>query len=373
MRILMTSYEFPPVGGGGGQVAHGLARGLAAMGDEVDLVTMHFPGLARVEHQPGLTVHRVPSLRRDLHSCTVPQAASYLLAAAPVIGKLLLQRRYDLVHSHFILPDGPLGLFAAFAARRPLVITAHGTDVPEHNPDRVRSLHAVLRPVWQRLTSRAACIVCPGELLRTNVTRANPRARTVVIPNGLDPRRFDPGRPRSKRLLVVTRMVRSKGVQYLLQALQGFSRDYEVVLVGDGAYLPDLKRLAAELRVSARFTGWLPNDSVEIKELYETSSMFVLPSDADNCPLALLEAMAAGLAIVTTRDTGCADVVGETARLVPRCDPKAIRAALDDLSDRPELAAALGAAARARVERCFGWPAVVERYREIYLSHARAV
>jgi glycosyltransferase involved in cell wall biosynthesis len=77
-----------------------------------------------------------------------------------------------------------------------------------------------------------------------------------------------------------------------------------------------------------------------------------------------------GCAIITTHGTGCAEVVGDAALLVPPRDPSAIRAALDRLADSREIMDTLGAAARARLERSFRWKHVVDMYREIYRSHA---
>jgi glycosyltransferase involved in cell wall biosynthesis len=276
------------------------------------------------------------------------------------------------MHSHFILPDGLLGFYAGWTTGLPFIITAHGTDVPCHNPRRVRFLHKCLSPIWQMLTSKAAQIVCPSEILRSRVENANPHARTIIIRNGFDPGRFSSGKKRANRILVVTRLVESKGIQYLLQALPGFGSDYEVVLAGDGPYRSHLEKLANSLKIHVRFAGWLDNQSEELKELYESSCIFVFPSEAENCPLVLLEAMSAGLAIITTRDTGCAEVVGAAAILVPPRDSSSIRDALNELVRHPELVAALGAAARHRVERFFDWSLVVQQYREIYRSHGHS-
>jgi len=277
------------------------------------------------------------------------------------------------MHSHFILPDGLLGLWAQLAVGLPFIITAHGTDVPHHNPHRVRWLHFCLRPLWRQLTVRASVVVCPSGYLKTRVLNANRRARTMVVPNGFDPSRFRAAKPKTKRILVVTRMVEFKGVQFLLQALHGLHIDYEVILVGDGPYSETLKKYANELDVPVRFTGWLDNNSAELKRLYESSSIFVFPSEIENCPLVLLEAMAAGLAIITTQGTGCGELVGNTAMLVPPRDPQAIRTALIELINRPELTEALGNAARSRLEGTFSWGAIADRYREIYGNHARYV
>ena len=339
----------------------------------MDLVTMGFAGLPSQERHGLLSIQRVLCFRKDLRSCRVWEAASYLVGAMPVISKLCRCNRYHIVHSHFILPDGPLGLWAQLTDELPFIITAHGTDVPYHNPHRVRWLHFCLRPLWRYLTLKASLVICPSRYLNSRVLNINRSVKTTIIPNGFDPRRFNPAGSKTKRILVVARLVEFKGVQFLLQALKGLQIEYEVVLVGDGPYSHELKKHVCELGIPVRFTGWIDNDSNELKHLYETSKIFVFPSETENCPLVLLEAMAAGLAIITTRDTGCAELVGKDALLVAPRDPRAIRSALIELINNPELIEALGTAARARLERIYSWGAISNRYREIYKQYARFV
>jgi len=362
----MLCYEFPPIGGGGAQVVRGLAGELVAAGHDVDLVTMGFRGLPREEEIEGIRVHRVPCLRRKEFVCTAPEAATYAASAFPAVLRLAAEARPDIVHAHFIFPDG----FLAWATRRrtglPYVITAHGSDVPGYNPHRLKAAHRLLAPLWSSVTGGARRIVCPSESLRSLVARRGRGDRTVVVPNGIDPGRFDPNRKKNERVLVATRMLERKGVQHLLVALARFPRPVGVDIVGDGPFLPELRRMARELGVDARFAGWLDGGSPELKELFETSGIFVFPSEAENFPNVLLEAMTAGMAIVTTAGTGCAEVVGDAAVLVPPKDPAAIREALPALLDNPALREILGTAARARVEKLFSRRAVAGRYAEIY-------
>jgi glycosyltransferase involved in cell wall biosynthesis len=366
VKILMLCYEFPPIGGGGAQVVRGLAGELVAAGHDVDLVTMGFRGLPREEETEGIRVHRVPCLRRKEFVCTAPEAATYAASAFPAVLRLAAEARPDIVHAHFIFPDG----FLAWSTRRrtglPYVITAHGSDVPGYNPHRLKAAHRLLAPLWSSVTGGARRIVCPSESLRSLVARRGRGDRTVVVPNGIDPGRFDPNRKKNERILVATRMLERKGVQHVLAALARFPRPVGVDIVGDGPFLPELRRMARELGVDARFAGWLDGGSPELKELFETSGIFVFPSEAENFPNVLLEAMTAGMAIVTTAGTGCAEVVGDAAVLVPPKDPAAIREALPALLDNPALREILGTAARARVEKLFSRRAVAGRYAEIY-------
>jgi hypothetical protein len=96
----------------------------------------------------------------------------------------------------------------------------------------------------------------------------------------------------------------------------------------------------------------------------------VLPSEAENFPIVLLEAMAAGLAIITTAGTGCAEVVGDAGLLVPVRDSRAIGRALKRLVEDGDLRQRLGVAARRRIEENFTWRAVARRYVEEYQRHA---
>jgi glycosyltransferase involved in cell wall biosynthesis len=370
MRILMTSYEFPPIGGGGAAVVAGLSRELAASGHEIDLVTMSFQGHPREDVVDGVHLYRVPCLRKAKHSCTTPEAFSYLAGAMPTIHRLIAKNQYDVAHAHFILPDGLLAWQAKRYSGLPYVITAHGTDVPGYNPHRLRATHQVVRPLWKAVVEGASRIICPSEILERLVLDQRPAPhKTAVIPNGLQVGPYKP-RPLSPRVLMVTRMLERKGVQYVLEAVAESPIGAEVNIIGDGPYLPELRRRAEALRSPVNFWGWVDNRSPELRNIYESSGIFVLPSEAENFPIVLLEAMAAGLAIITTEGTGCAEVVGDAGMLVPVRDPRAIAGALKRLVDDPQLRQSLGAAARRRIEDNFTWGAVARRYVEEYQRHA---
>jgi glycosyltransferase involved in cell wall biosynthesis len=161
-------------------------------------------------------------------------------------------------------------------------------------------------------------------------------------------------------------MLERKGVQYLVEAVRDLTLEHEIHVVGDGPYLRELKSRAAGCRPRIVFEGWLDNASERLSELYRTSEIFVLASDAENFPVSLLEAMSARLAIVTTRGTGCQEVVGDAAVLVPPRDPRALRDALLSLTTAPARSRQLGAAARERLTQTFGWKGIAQRHIALY-------
>lgn len=366
MRILMPTYEFPPLGGGAKHAIYGLATELARHEHVVDLVTMSYRELPRSERVEGVNVYRVPCIRLREHLCSPPEMVTYLCTALPFLRKLVRTNRYDINHTHFIFPDGFLSYCLWKTCGLPYVITSHGSDVPGYNPNRFRLLHRLLRPLWHRIVAEAQQVILPSASLRDLFIEYGPRDKAAVIPYGVTLDHFDPGVAKRKRILVVTRMFERKGVQYFLRALGEGDLGHEVHIVGDGPYLPRLREVAEEVGARVRFWGWLPSDAPQLKELYETSAILVFTSERENLPLVLFEGMAAGMAIITTEGTGCAEVVGEAAILVKPRDPHAIRQALELLVANPQMCRELGQRARQRLAANFAWPAIARRHNELY-------
>ena len=378
MRILTLSYEFPPIGGGGSGVVKGLALELIRMGHSVEVVTMGFRGLAREEIVDGIQVHRVDCGRKSESKCSAREALRYVLRSRKVVRELLRRRSYDLVHVHFIFPDGLVAwLEVAPLKKLRFIITAHGSDVPGYNPKPFfKWVHPVLGILWRRVTRSAAEIVSPSETLARLIEAERPGTPVRVIPNGADVDKFRP-REKKDQVLVATRLVKRKGVQYLLEALAGEGRiGWPVIVIGSGEYQSELRALNERLGRPAQLVGWIDNASDDFRRILEESAVYVLPSDFENFPVALLEAMGAGCAIVTTRGHGCEEVVGDSAEFVTpgstapdRCVSE-LRVALQRLSRDRAYCADLGARARQRLEQQFSWPAVARRYLEVYERHA---
>ena len=370
MRILLLNYEFPPLGGGASPQSYQLARALVAMGHQVDVVTARFRDLPRKESIEGINVTRVSCLRARPDICRTHEMVSFVLKAIPVVRRMLRDNAYDVIHSHFLFPTTVILYSLRRHIEAPIVVTAHGSDVPGYNPDRFKLAHKLLFPFWKRIARMPDVITTPSNYLKhLMIQQLNADPGNIVrIPNGIFPERFRTDRSRQKRILAVTRLFPRKGIQFLLRALQGLPLDWAVAIVGDGTNRDELEALAAVVNMPVRFYGWIDNQSQELRDLYETSSIFVFPSLVENFPTVLLEAMSAGLAVITTAETGCAEVIGEAGITVPPGDVQSLREAILYLTENPADMRQLGRTGRRRIEENFTWPSVAQEFTDMFRS-----
>ncbi len=327
---------------------------------------MRFKGLPAFERIGSINIYRVNCIRLNRNLCTYPEMILYIILAIPLILKLCRKNEYFINHTHFIFPDGILAALIKWIKRIPYILTAHGSDVPGYNPDRFILLHKLLLPLWKGIASNAEKLILPSKNLEDMVKGINPKLNTVVIPNGISLNKFSSKVIKKKQILIVTRMFERKGVQYFLEALKEIKHEYIINIVGDGPYLNTLKSLSNLNNLNVNFLGYLDNDSDQLKALYEESEIFVFTSESENFPVVLLEAMLSGMAIITTNDTGCAEVVGDSAILINSRNSKAIKDSLLKLMYNTNLIKELQLSARKRVEDKFSWESVAREHIEIY-------
>ena len=363
-----TAYD--PLGGMQNHTGQ-LTRALDERGVVQAVVTAYRPSAPRRERIGERTiVYRVGLPTRHVRQVWAPPAAALALRLA---------RGCDVVHAH--LGDDyavvPLGLAAAAAAGRPLVITVHSSVVHTFEVTGLRSFALKrLGSRLERLGERraAAVIALTDRTARLLAADGVPRDRVHVIPSGVRPSRFSgpaPERVRGarRRVLYLGRLHVQKSVETLVCAAAALPPDVEVVLAGDGPERTRLESLARRMGLQdrVRFLGFVPPD--EVPALLPTADVFVLPSRYEELGSVLLEAMACGLPIVATRTGGVPSVItdGVAGLLVPPGQPDPMAAALRQVLDDDRLADRLRAGARAASQR-YSWDALAARVHDVYLS-----
>jgi glycosyltransferase involved in cell wall biosynthesis len=334
--------------------------------DEGDYLTLH-----------GATPERVvsvPALGRDVEGRRDWSAFWSLV-------KLMRTFRPHVVHTH-TAKAGTLGRIAATLCRVPVVVhTYHGHVFDGYfSPWKTRLVVGVERV----LAHRASALVAVTERVRRDVlARGIGRPdRAVVVPLGLDldPLVAAPARrgelraelglaPAVPLVGIVARLVPVKAHETFLQAARAIAParpDVVFLVVGDGERRAELEGAvrAAGLGSRVRFLGW----RADLDRLYADLDVVVLTSKNEGSPVALIEAMAAGRPVVSTRAGGVEDVVadGVTGRVVPIGDAAAVARAIVDLLEEPAEAARLGAAARDAVVTRFASARLVDDVDRLY-------
>lgn len=301
----------------------------------------------RVEPVLVATDAALPRILRPLDRLPgVRTAVRHALLARTLVR---VARTCDVIHVFapaywaFLLSAG-IAVAAGRRVGRPVIVNYHSGEAPDHLAARPRSVRWVLR--------RAAMLVVPSEFLARVFAQHGYAAR--VIRNGVDPARFQ-WRARAapyRRLLCTRHFERHYDVGTALRAFARIRRerpDARLTLVGGGSEEGRLRRLRDELELgdTVTFAGRAP--PAEIQRHYDAHDVYLNSSVVDNQPLSILEAMSAGLVVVTTAAGGIVDLVddGRTGRLAPPGSADALaQAAMAVMDDE----AGFGALARAARE-----------------------
>ncbi len=243
---------------------------------------------------------------------------------------------------------------------------------------RPRDCRAVLPvPLTRRMEREfelADAILVPSQVARRSFERAGYADRTIVVNAGVDQNFFAPPRQAVTReifrVCYAGRVELLKGLPYLLEAWNRLGLAHaELVLIGEIA--PEMNPFIDKWGLpNVRFLGLLP--SAELAKWYRASHLFVFPSVNEGLARVLFEAMSSGLPTIATDQSGANDCVsqGIEGTIVPARDVEALADAILWHSRNPEASAAMGRAARAKIERQFTLPHYVERVMGVYRAAA---
>ena len=247
--------------------------------------------------------------------------------------------RADHAHAHFAFGAASIALLYGRIAGVPASFTAHARDLYGGVPSGVLG----------RKVAAAEWAAAPSEHGARRLRECAPRGSVVVQRNGVDRERVQAGRPESPpRIVAIGRLVEKKGFDVLARAAEQL--DAVVEIVGDG---PERARLEGG---PVRLSGALAHG--DALERLRGATAFALPcrelrsGDRDGLPVAIVEAMSAGVPVVTTPVGGIPELVrdGETGLLVPPDDADALARALGRLLEDAALRDRLAAAGRAATE-----------------------
>lgn len=319
-------------------------------------------------------------IRTRVYSVAVPSGAGlmrFALAMLVAFKQMLLfpfRRRPDVVHVHSaqwhsFYQSSWYVLIASFVWRRPVVLHVHGSSFDEFLEVDSVPIQLLQSAVFQASDVVVALSDGWADVLEEHI---DPR-KIVVIHNAVDVSKYDPSFSVSPvRISFVSNHIERKGIRELVDAVDQIAdeRPVDVTIAGKGS-LSHLVEDLADSRAEVEYAGFVSEERK--RELLNQSAVNVLPTYAEGVPIAILEAMAGGNAIISTDVGGIPSVVNEdNGVLVEPGDADELADALLTLLSDPDRIRSMAKESRRRVETSHSWKTVSDDLTDLYDSLAPA-
>jgi len=379
MHIAVIAADLLPDRLGGAEVhAVELIRRLAKQGHTFDVFVGDSTEIASTL-PVNVTVHpvrypKIPNL------CGI----SYIVVSPNHIKKVLRGKKVDLLWAKQVFPQGVVAALLAGYLKKPLYMTAQNPlDYEEElvlkGPIPFKHLWPkALRPLVSFALRKADVVACVSQYSKEQVKKLGAR-RTVIIPNGVDLKKFNFQRAKfqgKRKILIVSTssLIPRNGLDTLIEAvaLLPKSINWELVIAGDGPENANLKSQISNLKMEDRIklVGRVKNS--DIPDLLSTADLFVRLSRKEGFGVSFLEAMAAGVPIIATSVGGIPDFVldGKTGMLVAPDHPYEAAQSMKRVLEDPELRGRLTRNARTLVKNRYNWDTIADEVKEVFRTLA---
>jgi teichuronic acid biosynthesis glycosyltransferase TuaC len=308
------------------------------------------------------------------------QVPFFLLAMTMSLLRLLSKRRFGVIHAHWILPQGLVGLIGRWLFRVPLVVGVHGTDAFAL---RGRFAQALKRLVLKRSAAWTANTASTAAA----ITRESRLPQAYIIPMGVDIELFSRGNPAMLRheipegellILFVGRLIESKGCHDLLHSLSFLSSNIRshtsLWIIGDGDQRLQLECAAQTLGLGEKVRFFGAVSQQRLPDFYAAADLVVMPSklgssgETEGQGVVVLEAFAARTCVVATRIGGITSMVRDhvTGMLVEPGNPIALARAIEELLNEPALRQRITATAFGEVRERYSWTYIAKEFKTLY-------
>ena len=274
-----------------------------------------------------------------------------------------IHKDYDVIHAHWLIPQG----IAQSSFDTPYIVTGHGSDIASLN-------YPIIQGMKKKALDRAKAVTVVSNYLKGKAESITERRDIKVIPMGCDTKAFNPEFRQEnfwgddkKTVLFVGRLVKIKGVEYLIEAMKDI--DARLVIVGNGPIKEELEAKAKEAGIDCVFMGSRSHE--ELKTIYASADVFAAPSITmpngaqEGLGLVALEAMSSGVPVIGSRSGGIVEVIEneKNGLLVDEKNPVQLRKAIKDILNTEALARRLKHQAYIDVKE-YDYANTAKRYKE---------
>lgn len=293
--------------------------------------------------------------------------------------KMLIKNKYDLVHIHWVIPQGLELLAAKYLFKIPVIATVHGSDLFG-----LKKLNLFKKLV---LENADLCTV-NSSATQNEVLKIAPKTKTVFIPMGVNTKVFSSDKKSKKvklnydnanLILAVGRLIGCKGFIYLIKAMPAILKKFpntKLLIVGSGPERQNLENLVQKLALPSNAVNFLGSvNHEELSRIYASSDIFVAPSITDPVTgetegqgIVVLEAMASGIPVVGSICGGIPDLIShnEDGLLIKQKDSKSLAMAIIKVMKNKDLRDKFIKKGKLKIEKNYSWEKIGEKFTNIY-------
>ncbi len=373
-----------------------LSNLLVKKGYNVIVLAPHYPNAKRFEIMGKLKVYRFPyfyplSLQKLCYDGGVLenmkksmlariQAPFLLVSEYFHMIKIVKKEKINLIHAHWILPQGFLSAIVKKMYRVPFIATAHAGDI---FPLRKNTLKRMARFAINNSTYATA----NSNFTKNSILKISDNKHIEIIPMGVDLQDFSPKNKDNKLkkkynikgefILFVGRLAEKKGAEYLIRAMPSVLKklpNSKLLIAGYGPEIDKLSSLIKELNLEDNvvFAGRVRNK--DLPKFYATADVFVGPSivtskgDTEGLGVVFLEAIASGTNVIGSKVGGIPDIIkhNSTGILVEEKNPKQLADSIVNLLKNKTLQKKLSKNAMLHVKKAYSWDIVAEKFSKLY-------
>lgn len=372
MRLLILTTSFPRFPGDppGNFILHQI-RGIRKRDNHITVLAPHAKNLKKSESIESINVERFiynlpflenvaygSGIHENIKSSIIVKLNMPLFLISFFIRGLVLSRKADIIHAHWLLPSGLVGLLSKKFLKKPFVVTLHGTDLREAVEKKY------IRPIARIILQNTDAIILVNSYQRNMLKKIGIKNKNIfVIHNGVEElEKLLKNEIKNKfgsQFIFIARLVPIKNLHLVLDSLlilKTRSIKFNFTVVGTGPDMDQSKRFVLEnnLTREVKFLG--AKDKSVVLRMLPNYDLFILPQGGEGAGIALLEAMAAGVPSISGRIPGIDEMIkeGETGFTTSTSNPQELANLIEKITSRNRLLHKVALNAREKV-RGMSW------------------
>lgn len=310
MNLLVLNYEYPPLGGGAGEITKNISENLSALGHKVTIITTWYKGLAEDEKINHVRIIRLKSKRKAFSPSNVFEMRSWIRKSKSFMQEFCNKEKFDVCFANFALPGGEVAFFLKKKFNIPYTIISHGHDIPWLFKKEMFFYHLFTFIRIRRICRNAEFDFVQTKEMKDNINRflsGKFPEKNIIIQNGIDRTVFYPDvskRTEKIRILFSGRLVKQKDPFSFLKAIKEVfekgETDFDAIIAGDGPLRKKMEKYILENRMQdkVKFSGWIKRE--ELLSEYQKANIFIQSSRYEAMSMAVMEALACGAFVVCT-------------------------------------------------------------------------